>query len=111
PHVPGPQTVAPNATLRFSVDATDADAGDSVQIRASDLPRNAAFAPMDGNPARGDVTFTPDNSQAGQRFTISFTATDTHDASVSATVTVRVTSNEETVNRPPVLSVPGPQFI
>jgi Bacterial Ig domain/Putative Ig domain len=110
-HVPGPQSVAPGATLRFSVDASDSDAGDSVSIRASDVPRNATFAPMDGNPARGDVVFTPDGSQAGQQFTISFTATDAHDASAAATVTVHVTRGQGEGNRPPVLSVPGPQFI
>jgi hypothetical protein len=103
--VPGPQTVAVGQTLTFVVTADDPD-GDDVTLSASNLPAGATF-----DPASGTFTFTPTAEQGGQTFTVVFTATDTHNASVSDTVTITVTGGGGGDNHVPTISVPGPQTI
>jgi hypothetical protein len=99
--VPGPQTVAVAATLTFTVTAADAD-GDDVTISAAGTPAHASF-----DPDTGAFTFTPDPSQAGQVYVVTFTATDTHGASVAADVSITVVpSGGDDDTPPPVLSVP-----
>ena len=108
--VPGSQTVQPGNTLTFTVTGTDPDAGDTVTLAASGVPPNASFNQASGNPANGQFSFTPAASQAGQTFTVQFTATDNHGASASGVVSITVTSAPP-ANRPPIISVPGPQII
>ena len=109
--VPGPQTVQAGNTLNFSVTATDPDAGDSVALSASSLPQHSSFNQTSGNPANGQFSFTPSASQVGT-FAVSFTATDSHGASVSSTVQITVTSSPPPpTNHPPTINVPGPQTI
>jgi len=109
--VPGPQSVEEGSTLRFDVSAHDDDSGDTVHIAADGVPANASFSPQDGNPAGGHFVFTPSPSQSDQTFTVRFTATDNHEATDSRTVSIRVTPSGAGANQPPVLSVPGPQFV
>jgi hypothetical protein len=111
-NLPGPQVVQVGANLRFSVSASDQDAGDTVTLNASNIPTGASVTPnpSTGNPANGQVSFTPASSQAGQTFTINFSATDNHGAGASGSVQITVTSSPP-VNHPPIISVPGPQTI
>jgi putative Ig domain-containing protein/Big-like domain-containing protein len=108
--VPGPQTVQAGNTLSFTVTGSDPDAGDVVSLAGSGVPPNASFNANSGNPASGVFTFTPNSAQAGQTFSVTFTATDNHGASASGAVSITVTSGPPT-NHPPIISVPGPQII
>jgi hypothetical protein len=108
--VPGAQTVQAGNTLMFTVSGSDPDSGDSVTLSASGVPANASFNQSSGNPANGQFSFTPSAAQAGQTFTVTFIATDNHGASASGAVSITVTSGPP-ANRPPVISVPGPQII
>jgi len=108
--VPGEQSVSVGATLRFTVTATDPDP-DTVRITASGVPGGAVFAPQDGNPARGELRFTPAQDQAGRSFVVTFVADDGRGHTPSDSVVIRVRSAGGRVNQPPILSVPGPQVI
>ncbi|MEW6207095.1 MAG: choice-of-anchor P family protein [Acidobacteriota bacterium] len=112
-NAPGPQTVQAGSTLTFNVSASDPDAGDTVTLQATNLPARSSFTPNPavGNPSSGQFSFTPSESQANQTFTINFTATDSHGASVSRSVQIVVTSGPTPENRPPIISIPGPQTI
>ena len=109
--VPGTQSVQAGSTLTFNVTGSDPDAGDTVTLSVSNVPANAGFNHSAGNPANGQFTFTPAQSQAGQTFTVNFTATDTHGASVSRSVSITVASGPPPPNNPPNISVPGPQTV
>jgi hypothetical protein len=114
-NLPGPQVAQVGVKLAFDVSASDPDAGDTVTLSASNIPSGAAVIPnpSTGNPAGAQVSFTPNSSQAGQTFTISFIATDNHGASVSGSVEITVGNSPPSppVNHPPIISVPGPQTI
>jgi hypothetical protein len=107
--VPGAQTTRAGETLRFTVSAADPDQGDAVQIAADSLPPHATFTTQPGNPARGEVVFTPDSSQAGHTFTARFTARDGHGADDRGEVTITVQQASPQGNQPPRLAVPGEQ--
>jgi len=109
-NLPGSQTVQAGNTLTFAISGSDPDSGDSVTLTASGVPANAGFNQTSGNPANGQFSFTPAASQAGQTYTVTFIATDNHGASASGAVSITVTSGPP-ANRPPVISVPGPQII
>jgi len=112
-NLPGPQTAQVGKSLTFIASATDPDTGDTVSLAANGIPVNAAFTPnpATGNPASGQFSFTPTQAQAGQTFTVNFTATDSHGASVSQSVQINVSSGAPSGNNPPVLSLPGPQSV
>ena len=110
-NVPGSQTVQAGTTLTFNVSGSDTDAGDIVTLSASNVPSNAGFNQTSGNPASGQFGFTPVQSQSGQTFTVNFSATDNHGASVSRSVQINVTPSSPPANNPPIISVPGPQVI
>jgi photosystem II stability/assembly factor-like uncharacterized protein len=86
--VPGPQTVAENASLSFTVSATDPDGNDTVKVAAVPLPTGATFIE-----AERRFTWTPNFDQAGT-YTINFTATDngTPPLSDAKSVTITVTN-------------------
>ncbi|GEM_PF-2471905 len=111
-NTPGAQTVQAGSTLTFNVSASDPDAGDSVTLAATGLPAGSIFTPnpATGNPASGQFNFTPSDSQANQTFTVNFTATDSHGASVTRSMQIAVTPRPPD-NRPPVINVPGPQTV
>ena len=111
--VPGSQTVQVGATLNFNASGSDLDAGDTVTFTASSIPANATVTPnpATGNPASSQFHFVPSQSQAGQTFAVNFTAVDNHGAQASGSVQITVTNAPPPANRPPVISVPGPQVI
>jgi len=94
------QSGAEGTALSFTVSATDPEGG-AVTYSASSLPSGATFdAPSH------TFSWTPAYGQAGV-YGVTFTATDGAGRSRSQTVTITITS----VNRPPVLSVPGAQSV
>ncbi len=109
-NLPGPRTIQVGATLTFGVSATDPDAGDNVTLVASNLPSGASVFPnpANGNPANSQLSFTPTQNQAGQTFTVNYSATDNHGANAAGSVAITVIQAE---NHPPIISVPGPQVI
>ena len=110
-NVPGAQTVQVGSTLNFIVTGSDPDAGDTVTLSAANVPANATFNQASGNPANGQFSFTPSQSQSGQTFTVNFSATDNHGSSVSRSVQITVTSGPPPANNPPALILPGPQTV
>ena len=108
---PESASVPVGSTLTFAVTASDADSGDTVTLSASNVPAGGAFSPnpATGNPATGQFTFTPGASQAGQTYTVVFTADDGQGGVTSADVEISVTSGGGGGNTVPTISVPGPQ--
>ncbi len=105
--VPSGQTVNEQTPIGFQVTATD-DPAQTITLSASGLPAGASFA---STPAQGSVSgsfsWTPNESQGPGDYTVSFTATDSVGGSTSKSLAIHV--NE--VNRPPFLTVPGPQTV
>jgi L,D-transpeptidase catalytic domain len=67
--------VATGDPFRLSLVATTpADPESTVAIEASGVPEGATFRTTAGNPAGATVTWRPTRSQAGRRFTLTFTA-------------------------------------
>ena len=90
---PGSQNAVVNATLTFLVNASDPDIpSNMITLNASGLVSGMSFSAAVGNPVTGIFSFTPDVSQAGMTFTITFTATDdvSPPASTSKTTTIKV---------------------
>jgi len=87
----GDKSVENNQLLTFTINATDADAGDTLTYSATDLPAGATFT---------DQTFnwTPTDSQGGI-YHVTFQVTD---GSVAVTETIRIA-----VNGAPVLAAIG----
>lgn len=95
----GDKTIAENATLTFTVSATDADA-DSLVYSASNLPTGANF-----DATTRTFTWTPNFSQAGT-YSPTFSVTDgTSDA--SSTISLTVTN----VNRAPAFETIAPKTV
>ena len=87
--VPGPQSVSEGVQLRFTVSATDPDAGQTTTLsEASLLPRGASFRQI--SPNTGEFTWTPNFAQAGI-YTVSFRATDNGQIPLSDTKSVQIT--------------------
>ncbi len=93
----GNKSVSENATLTFSVSATDPD-GDPITYSATGLPSGASFS---GRTFR----WTPTYGQAGN-YQVTFTASDGQNQD-SATITITVVK----VNRAPVLGEIDDRFI
>ncbi|HEY3282683.1 MAG TPA: Ig-like domain-containing protein, partial [Armatimonadota bacterium] len=90
--VPTAQTVDEGKPLSFTVSATDPDAGDTVTLSATGLPKGASFTP-----GSGAFAWTPGFDQAGD-YTVGFTADDGKGGRDSKSVSIHVVD----VNRPPV---------
>jgi hypothetical protein len=83
------QTVAENATLTFTVTASDLD-GDAITLTAESLPANATF--VDNGNRTGTFTFNPSYDQAGP-YSVLFRASDgTDDATLTVSITVTDTN-------------------
>jgi len=92
----GDKEVLENATVTFTVGATDAD-GDTLTYSASGVPAGASFAP-----ATRVFTWTPTNTQSGT-YWVTFGVTD---GQIPVTQTIAVTV-AEVVNNAPVLAAIG----
>jgi hypothetical protein len=93
---PNLQTVTVGKTLQFTVTANDPQVpGDPVTLTATGLVPNMTF-----DSSSGAFSFTPSPNQAGQTFTVNFTATypDNPSASTSRSTAVQVQNNS---NQPP----------
>jgi len=80
------QTVSVGSTLTFNITATDTDEpSNTVFLSASGLVAGMSF-----DPVTGTFAFTPDASQDGMVFTVTFTATDNGTPALSDTETVTI---------------------
>jgi hypothetical protein len=98
---PASSTVAENAPLSITVQASDPDPEDAgkLQFSGSNLPAGAAI-----DPATGTITWTPDYTQAGS-YNISITVADPGGATAETSASIEVTN----VNRPPTIQQPPDQ--
>nr|BAL58745.1 surface antigen gene [Candidatus Acetothermum autotrophicum] len=85
-----PQRIPWGKTLSVRVQASDPDVGDTITLEATNLPKNANFQTVRGNPAVGTFTFTPEAAQARQTFRVTFVATDTQGLRDSKELSVTV---------------------
>jgi uncharacterized protein (TIGR03437 family) len=76
--VPVTQIAIPNHELKFHVTASDFNSTSPLSITAADLPTGASFATelTTNNSARGLLRWTPNSSDIGRSFVISFKASD-----------------------------------
>lgn len=87
---PGTQMASAGVPLSFQVCASDTDPNESVTLTATGVPAGMTFTPplpASGNPICVTVDWTPNGTQVGN-FDIVFTATDSHQRTVSCTVRV-----------------------
>ncbi|MCB2230573.1 T9SS type A sorting domain-containing protein [bacterium] len=98
----GAQSIDENATLSFTVTATDPDMT-IPSLSADPLPANASFA--DNGDGTGSFSFTPDFDQAGT-YDITFACSDGVDSDEEL---VTITVNN--VNRAPVVAAVGNQLV
>src|SRR6266496_4339755 len=83
---PGRQNATVGGKLHFSVSANDpSGAGGPIILSATGLVSNMVF-----DPSTGDFSFTPSTTQAGQTFTVNFTATDSNNQSWTSTQSVPI---------------------
>lgn len=100
-------TVAPGEALSIPLQATDPDAGDTVDIVPGPLPAGATFNDTPGNPVTGTFSFTPTAAQNNQDFILNFTAQDGNGGSDLRSYTIRVRSTG-TPNVPPTVTITTP---
>ncbi|MHB2149495.1 putative Ig domain-containing protein [Calditrichota bacterium LG25] len=94
------QQVKENERLRFTVTASDPDAGTTLQLQAQNLPEGAQFSADNGT-----FEWTPTFEQAGV-YAVTFSVSD-GDTTVSKEVKITV----QNVNRPPVFNEIGAQQV
>lgn len=88
-------TINPGQTIQFSVNASDADGGDTVQLSVQNAPANAVIAqglPRSGNPVGTNFSWTPTAADTGSR-TVTFTAVDTNGLISTETISFSTTLN------------------
>ncbi|WP_460548072.1 hypothetical protein, partial [Hymenobacter daeguensis] len=88
-------TINPGQLLTFSVRATDADAGDNVNLQALGVPAGASSVPAlptSGNPVQTVFSFTPTVAQLGN-YVLSFIAQDNSGTQTTTSVTIQVQAN------------------
>lgn len=99
----GDYSVDRDATLTFTVTATDPDGGD-LTLEATSLPDGATFTLASGSTSSGTVSWTPVYGQGGQVYSLDFEATDDLDETVTASASVEViehdNDNDGVLNRP-----------
>lgn len=101
----GPQGVNEQATLSFTVSASDPDdvPANNLTLSATDLPLGATF-----DPATGAFAWTPTEDQQGS-YDVTFTVTDEGTPPLEHSETVTITVAE--VNEAPVLDAIGPKGV
>ena len=88
--VPGPQTVAVNTPLSFTVTASDPDANQTLTFTSTNRPGGSSFEQTGNNTAR--FSWTPNATQAGA-YTITFEVADNGTPALRDTKTVSLTVN------------------
>lgn len=85
-------TVLPGQNLTFPLKATDADAGQTVNITGTGLPIGSAFNSVDGNPAQATFSWTPTIADLGV-YVLNFNAMDNVGVSTPTVVVLNVTAD------------------
>ena len=111
PYVLCPPGTSPASTLTYSVTASDTDATQTVTLAQTGAPAGTHTPALPqtgaaGAPVSSAFSFTPTAGDAGQTFTINYTATDNSGAACAATGTVvirvsalpQITASQNTVN-------------
>ncbi|MBE7174519.1 MAG: T9SS type A sorting domain-containing protein, partial [Williamsia sp.] len=79
-------------SVNFSVEASDADAGDNVALTATGIPSGAtSTVPANGNPVSGSFSWTPGAGDVGT-YTIQYKADDGNGGTTTTNVIVSVSS-------------------
>jgi hypothetical protein len=86
PSSPVPASVGSTTTGSFEFLSPESEQVTSVSVTGQ--PGNFEATTTEGNPASVEYTFTPSSEQAGQSFTVSFTATDDGDPPQATTVSL-----------------------
>lgn len=98
----GPQSVAETETLNFTVTATDADS--TLELSATGLPSGATF-----NPSNGTFNWaTVAGDAANSPYSVTFTATDAVDSSLTDSETVEITVTAVPVNADCTVGITSP---
>ncbi len=101
-NAPSSQTVPANSTLTFTVTGTDSDLpANTLTLVATGLASGMGFSSTPGNPASGTFTYTPGPGQAGQSFSVTFTAADNGDPVLSGSKTTTITVTSSGTNTAP----------
>ena len=83
-------TVNPGELVGFTVQASDSDSGDSVELNHAGLPSGATFdIPSAANPVSSTFSWTPASSDSGS-YVVSFKATDKKGLSVEHSINITV---------------------
>jgi photosystem II stability/assembly factor-like uncharacterized protein len=106
--VPGPQVIDEGKNLSFFVTATDADVNDRLSFSATGLPAGANFMQVSAN--SGEFRWMPSFDVQTRTETVTFTVNDNSATPMTCCDSKTVTITVNDVNRPPVLTVPGPQM-
>lgn len=86
--------------ITFTVQATDTDPGDAVNIQGVGIPAGASFTPSSGTPtASSPFSFTPTGNGT---FVLTFTATDLSGGQVQTALTILISPPVSTTNLQPV---------
>ena len=96
-------TVKPGEEVKFTVQASDQDSGDTVSLNHAGLPSGASFnIPTAANPVSSEFSWTPTVDDIGS-YVVSFKAVDKKGLSVSHSVNISVVDST-----PPTVSVTTP---
>ena len=93
---PGVERATVGGTLHFTVSASSPDGG-TITLAASGLVSGMTF-----DPATGSFSFTPNQAQAGQTVTVSFTATNSNDPAWTSTQSVPIQVEKASTSSPGV---------
>ncbi len=96
-------TVKPGEEVKFTVQASDQDSGDTVSLNHAGLPSGATFnIPTAANPVSSEFSWTPTVDDIGS-YVVSFKAVDKKGLSVSHSINITVPDST-----PPTVSVTTP---
>jgi len=94
--VSGNTTVDEGSQLTININAPDAGKADTVTLSASGLPKGASFSQKAGNPATGNLAWTPAYTQSGS-YGVTLTAVDDDGASTPRVLTLTINEKGQPV--------------
>jgi uncharacterized protein (TIGR03437 family) len=104
--VPGPQVINEGKELILTVTAADVDVNDRLSFSATGLPAGANFDSISAQ-----FRWTPSFDGQTRTETVTFTVNDNSAMPMTCCDSKTVTITVNDVNRPPELTVPGPQMV
>ena len=98
----GTHSVSPGGTVGYTVQASDADSGDTVTLNATGVPPGATHSPTlstTGNPVSTTFSWTPTAAQVGTHV-VSYTATDDASQQTLCSQTISVSTDVTATETP-----------